>query len=125
MYQTLQPYLSEFFTAVIGAFVAWFFTRKKQEVDVKKQEADVTTTDIDNGAKVVDLYKSAMDDLGVRYEEKYKHIAEMSKNISDLFDAKEKVLLQEIEYHKKQTALYKKMYDDKVKEFLKYKKEHP
>lgn len=118
MFTVLQPYISEAFTAILGAFMAWFFTRKKQK-------AEVTTTDIDNGVKVVDLYKSAMDDLGVRYEEKYKHVAELSKNISDLFDAKEKTLLQEIEYHKKQTALYKKMYDDKVKEFAKYKKEHP
>lgn len=112
-------------TGGVGGFFGWFWTRKKYEAEVLKQVADVTTTDIDNGSKVVDLYKSAMDDLGARYEEKYKHIQEMSNNISDLFDAKEKTLLQEIEYHKKQTALYKKMYDDLKKEFTKYKKEHP
>lgn len=118
MYEIIQPYLDNAVTGFIGGFLGWFFTRKKLN-------AEVTTTEIDNGAKVVDLYKSALDDLSVRYEDKYKHVEEMSKNISDLFDAKEKTLLQEIEYHKKQTALYKKMYDDKVKEFTKYKKEHP
>jgi hypothetical protein len=118
MFELISPYLSEGFSATLAALVAWFFTRKKQNVEV-------TTTEIDNGAKVVDLYKSALDDLSIRYENKYKHVEEMSKNISDLFDSKEKTLLQEIEYHKKQTALYKKMYDDKVKEFTKYKKEHP
>ena len=118
MFEILQPYFSEAFSGFMGGFIAWFFTRRKQN-------AEVTTTEIDNGAKVVDLYKSALDDLSKRYEDKYKHVEQMSKNISDLFDAKEKTLLQEIEYHKKQTALYKKMYDDKVREFTKYKKEHP
>ena len=58
-----------------------------------------------------------MDDLGVRYEEKYKHIAEMSKNISDLFDAKEKVLLQEIEYHKNKRHYIKKCMMTRLKSF--------
>jgi hypothetical protein len=114
-----------------GYFTFIFAKSKyKQEVEKLRFEAlqakkVAETTDIENGSKVVDLYKEALDDLGIRYEEKYKHVQEMSKNISDLFDAKEKTLLQEIEYHKKQTALYKKMYDDKVREFTKYKKEHP
>jgi hypothetical protein len=102
----------------LGGLGGWFWTRKKTD-------AEATGSEIDNGTKVVDLYKAAMDDLGVRYEEKYQHVQELSKNISDLFESKEKTLIQEIEFHKKQTALYKKMYDDKVKEFIKYKKEHP
>jgi hypothetical protein len=119
-------------TTAGGGYFTWLFAKSKYTQEVEKLKVEVQqaknsaeTTEIDNGSKVVDLYKSALDDLGVRYEEKYKHVEEMSKNISDLFDAKEKTLLQEIEYHKKQTALYKKMYDDKVKEFTKYKKEHP
>lgn len=118
MFEIIKPYLGEAFTAIVVGLPTWFIARRKNN-------ADATTTEIDNGAKVVDLYKSALDDLSVRYEDKYKHVEQMSKNISDLFDAKEKTLLQEIEYHKKQTALYKKMYDDKVREFTKYKKEHP
>jgi hypothetical protein len=113
-------------------YFAFLFTKQKYKQEVEKLKVEVLaaqksaeTIDIENGAKVVDLYKDALDDLGIRYEEKYKHVEQMSRNISDLFDSKEKTLLQEIEYHKKQTALYKKMYDDKVKEFVKYKKEHP
>ena len=34
-------------------------------------------------------------------------------------------LTEKLELLKKQVVLYKKMYDDKVKEFNKYKKEHP
>ena len=113
-------------------YFAFLFTKQKYKQEVEKLKVEVLaaeknaeTIDIENGTKVVDLYKDALDDLGIRYEQKYKHVEEMSKNISNLFDAKEKTLLQEIEYHKKQTALYKKMYDDKVREFTKYKKEHP
>jgi hypothetical protein len=118
MYELIQPYLDNTLTAFFGGLIGWFFTRKKQN-------AEVSTTEIDNGGKVVELYKSALDDLPARYEEKYKHIEEMAQNVEKLFEKKEAILLQEIEYHKKQAALYKKMYDDKVKEFNKYKREHP
>lgn len=118
MFQIIQPYISEGFTAILGGFVAWFFTRRKTSVEVD-------TTEIDNGDKVIKRYKDALDDLEVRYENKYLHLEQMSKNIESLFEKKEQVLTQEITYHKKQAALYKKMYDDKVREFNKYKKEHP
>ena len=118
MFEIIHPYLSEGFTLLLAGFTAWFFTRKKQKVEVDN-------TEIDNGDKVIKRYKDALDDLDGRYEKKYKHLEEMSKNIEKLFEKKEQVLLQEIEYHKKQAALYKKMYDDKVREFNKYKKEHP
>lgn len=112
------PTVDNIIGTVIGAFVAWFFTRKKQK-------ADTTTVEIDNGSKVVDLYKEALDDLPNRYAEKYKHIEEMATAVEKLFEKKEQILMQEIEYQKKQVALYKKMYDEKVKEFNKYKREHP
>lgn len=102
----------------IGGFVGWFFTRRKTN-------ADATGTEIENGKKVVDLYKEALDDLPVRYELKLKHVEEMASKVENLFHQKEQILLQEIEYHKKQAALYKKMYDDKVREFNAYKRLHP
>ena len=97
----------------------------KLKVEVLQAQKTAETTDIENGAKVVDLYKEALDDLPARYEEKFKQVSEMAKQVEKLFEKKEAILLQEIDYHKKQAALYKKMYDDKVKEFVKYKKEHP
>lgn len=105
-------------TTGIGGFGGWFWTRKKMN-------AEATGSEIDNGSKVVQLYKDALDDLGARYELKYQHLEQMSKNIENLFSNKEKMLQQELELLRKQVALYKKMYDDKVREFNKYKKEHP
>jgi len=116
----LKEYAGEAIILFLGGLVKWIWDKYNP-----KEKAEVATTEIDNGIKVVGLYKDALDDLGTRYETKYVHLEEMSKNIADLFEKKEQILLKEIEYHTKQTALYKKMYDDKVREFNKYKKEHP
>ncbi|PWA10979.1 hypothetical protein [Flavobacterium laiguense] len=125
MYEIIQPYLDNAYTGILGGFVGWFFTRKKLN-------AEVTGSEIDNGVKVVDLYKSALDDLPIRYEERYKHIEEMSKGVEKLFEQQKEILLKEIEYHKqqaeyqgKQAAFYKKMYNDEVRAHNKYKREHP
>jgi uncharacterized protein HemX len=98
---------------------------KKLEVEVLQAKKEAETTDIENDSKVIGQYKDALNDLPIRYEQKYRHIEEMSNQVEKLFEKKEAILKQEIEYHKKTAALYKKMYDDKVKEFNKYKKEHP
>jgi uncharacterized protein YdiU (UPF0061 family) len=105
-------------TGGIGGFFGWFFARRKQD-------AEATGSEIENGSKVVELYKNALDDLSHRYEQKYQDIESRSLNIEKLFESKEKLLQQELELLRKQVLLYKKMYDDKVKEFNKYKKEHP
>lgn len=125
MFELIHPYLSEAFTALLVGFPTWYLTKRKNN-------ADATTTEIDNGAKVVDLYKSALDDLPVRYEERYKHIEEMSKGVEKLFEQQKEILLKEIEYHKqqaeyqgKQAAFYKKAYNDEVRAHNKYKREHP
>lgn len=112
-------------TGSVGGFFGWFFTRKKQDVEVVGMVVDNEVKEIDKDSKVVELYKNALDDLSVRYEAKYREIEVRHSNIQSLFDKKEKILQQELELLKKQVALYKKMYDDKVKEFNKYKKEHP
>lgn len=119
-------------TVAGSGWLTYIFTKAKYRQEVEKLRVEVLqaqklaeTTEIENGSKIIDLYKASLDDLGSRYEIKYQHLEDMSKNIELLFEKKEEVLKQEIEYHKRQTALYKKMYDDKVREFNKYKKDHP
>ena len=118
MVELFKDYIGQILLLIVTTFITWFFTKRKQNVDIN-------TTEIDNGSKVVKLYKDSLDDLGERYQKKYLDIELQAKNIAILFENKEKLLMQEIAYHKKQTILYKKMYDDKVREFNKYKKEHP
>jgi molecular chaperone GrpE (heat shock protein) len=111
MMNFLQLYVGEIMTALIAGLVGWFFTRKKQKVDV-------TTTEIDNAAKMMQMYKDALDDLGDRYENKYNSVAK-------LYEDKETVLKMEVEYLKKELNLWKKKYNDLLREFNNYKKEHP
>ncbi|MEO8236408.1 MAG: hypothetical protein ABI549_13405 [Flavobacterium sp.] len=118
MVELFKDYIGQILILIFTAFSTWFITKRKQN-------ADINTTEIDNGSKVVSLYKDALDDLSTRYEKKYIDVENQAKNIEILFVNKENLLMQEIDYHKKQTILYKKMYDDKVREFNKYKKEHP
>jgi hypothetical protein len=104
MYEIIKPYLGEALTALVVGLPTGIY-------QTKKNNAEVSTTEIDRG-KVVGLYKEALDDLPHRYEENnmYKNGSKCRK----LFEKKR--LLQETEYHKK-TAIVQKMYDDKVKEF--------
>lgn len=119
------PTVKESITGFLMALIFWLFNRKRTK-------ADTTTVEITNSTEIIKQYKDALNDIPVRYEEKYKHVQEMAKEVEALFAKKEQILLQEIEYHKqqavyqkKQAALYKRMYDQKNKEFNEYKKVHP
>lgn len=114
-FSPLSGMVSELASAIIAGFVAWFFARRKFK-------AEATASEIGNAKELVGLYKDSLDDLGNRYELKYQELEKRADNMQKLYEEKERILLQEIEYHKKQAALYKRMYKDKVKEFNDYKK---
>lgn len=102
---------------------------EKLKVEVLQAQKVAETTEIENGVKVIDLYKSALDDLNNRYEKKYREL-ELSSNeklasLDELYKRKEAHLMKEVEFHAKQSALFEKMYNEKVKEHNKYKREHP
>ncbi len=97
--------------AGIGGFFGWFFTRRNSN-------AQATGTEIENGSKVVEMYKEALDDLPPRYEEKFK-------SLNELFNQKETILKEEIAFLKKERDLWKKKYTELLKEYNAYKKAHP
>ena len=103
--------VSALLTGGVGTFFGWFFTRRKTN-------ADATTTEINNGAEVVKLYKDALDDLPHRYQNKFD-------GLNELFDQKSKILNEEIEFLKKERDLWKRKYNDLLKEYRNYKKDHP
>lgn len=84
-----------------GGTLMYVLERKKNKAITKGVEADVESKEIDNGSKVIDLYKSALDDLEVRCEKKY---LEMEK----LYNAQNKIL-------KEENAALEKAYQRKVK----------
>ncbi len=82
MKEFITSYIGEFISVVIAGFGGWFFGRKKQN-------AEVTSAEIDNEIKLSDYYKTMLDDLGSRYEQKYK-------DITALYESREKLLRDEI-----------------------------
>lgn len=93
MKEFLTSYIGEFLTAIIAAFCGWFFSRRKQR-------AEVNSSEIDNGAKAVNLYKETLDDLGNRYEKKYQDIVALYNN-------REKLLRDEIAMLKSKLKMLK------------------
>lgn len=126
---------------VIGAitgtgYFSFAFAKKKYLQEVEKLKVEVLqaqktaeTTEIENGTKVVDLYKNALDDLNDRYEKKYQELEASSNKklaaLDELYKQKEAHLMKEIEFHAKQSALFEKMYKDEVKKHNLYKRNHP
>lgn len=87
-----------------GFSLAYLFERRKNRAITKGIEADVDTKQIENDSKVVDLYKAALDDLPIRYEQKLKEVEQMySRQIEVL---KEQIK-QSDEFHKKKIDLLK------------------
>lgn len=84
-----------------GGFFAFLFERKKNKAITKGVEADADAKEINNGSKVIDLYKQALDDLENRYEKKYQEI-------TALYERKMKVLEDEIKLHKRVVTMLKK-----------------
>lgn len=58
-------------------FGGWFFGRKKAN-------ADAETSQIENAEKLLNYYKSLVDDLGTRLESAIKKFNEAEKTIHDL-----------------------------------------
>ena len=124
-------------TAIGGTgYFTYIFAKSKYLQEVEKLKVEVLqaqktaeTTEIENGTKVVDLYKNALDDLNNRYEKKYQELEASSNKklaaLDELYKQKEAHLIKEIEFHAKQSALFEKMYKEEVKKHNLYKRLHP
>lgn len=95
---------------VIGGFTGWFFRRRYEQASANEKEADAESKEIDNEIKLSEYYKKLLDDLGNRYEEKYKDIVsiyekktELLKDEISILKNKNRILTQE------NTALKKKI----------------
>ena len=77
-----------------GGLLGYFFERRKRMADAESKE-------INNGQQVVNLYKETLDDLSIRYENKFNEITE-------LYERKIQVLEDEIKAHKRLVSTLKK-----------------
>lgn len=90
-----------------SSFTTWFFVRKKQQ-------AETTSTEIDNGQKIIELYQKSLDDLELRHKEQFEELKKMYDAKINEFTAQVRALTIELE-------LWKTKYEASQKE-LKNKK---
>lgn len=82
MKELFTTYVGEFLTMLTAVFGGWFYKKKKESVTNHNSS-------IDHGARAVNIYKEALEDLGICYEKKYK-------NIITLYESSEQLLRNEI-----------------------------
>ena len=77
MNQILLENVGVLLATLATGFGGWFFGRKKAN-------ADAETSQIENAEKLLNYYKSLVDDLGTRLESAIKKFNEAEKTIHDL-----------------------------------------
>jgi hypothetical protein len=90
----ILPHIEVFISAVLTGIAGFLFGRKKMKAEVEGLDADNEGKDIENTDKLVKLYKETLDDLGDRYETKFKEFAELS-------DKKVDLLQEQIDFQKR------------------------
>jgi len=110
MTQFLQENLALIISTLFGAggIFAYIFERRKNQAITKGVEADVETKEIDNSAKVIELYKNSLDDLEKRYENKYVEI-------TTFFEKRVDMLKEEIVHIESLYARKNKLLEDEIK----------
>lgn len=82
-----------FLSAILTGVAGFIFGKRKLRAEVAGMNADNEGKEIENADKLVQLYKETLDDLGNRYEAKFK-------DFSDLSDKKVLMLQQQIDFQK-------------------------
>jgi hypothetical protein len=88
------PHIEAFIGAVLTGLAGFLFGKRKLRAEVAGMNADNEGKEIENAEKLVKLYKETLDDLGSRYEAKFK-------GFSDLSDKKVALLQEQIDFQKR------------------------
>lgn len=91
-----------------GSLVGWIFEKRKNKAITKGVEADANTKEIDNGSKVVEMYKKALEDLPIKAEQKYKETVL-------LWEKKVSMLTDEMKYLEESYQRKNKLLEDEIK----------
>lgn len=111
----IAPQLSLFLTTMLTGVAGFLFGKRKLKAELEGLNAENDGKELENTDKLVSLYKSALDDLGSRYEKKFVEV-------TDLYDRKFKLLNDEINLLKRNitglksenAALRKKLKDNNI-----------
>jgi len=107
----MGEFIREYFGLLVGGtitgglagFFTWFWKRKSSKVDYSKS--------------IVDLYQDTLDDLKIRYEERFAFLKRE-------YDYKFSALSIKMEALEKEQNMWKNKYASLKKEFDAYKKKH-
>ncbi|WP_051881898.1 hypothetical protein [Chryseobacterium soli] len=92
--QLLMEHFGAFIGAVLTGLAGFLFGKRKLQAEVAGINADNEGKEIENADKLVRLYKETLDDLGNRYEAKFKEF-------SDLSDKKVVLFQEQIDFQKR------------------------
>lgn len=59
-----------------GGILLWFLEKKKYNETIAGMRAENENKEIENDSKIITIYKESLDDLGKRYEDKFKDLVE-------------------------------------------------
>ncbi|SDE79729.1 cell wall anchor protein [Riemerella columbipharyngis] len=104
----LQQYISEALTAVIGGFFGWFFTRKKQQEELRASE-------LDNVDKAVRIYREMIEDLSGQLKTAITELDEAKATIKEL-EQKVEALTVELTKYKQLNGKCERKKQDHEKE---------
>ncbi|MFC3158979.1 hypothetical protein SAMN05443633_107143 [Chryseobacterium arachidis] len=79
MTELFKEHIETFLSLIISGLAGWLFGRKKLNAEVQGMDADNEAKKLENDEKLVNLYKDTLDDLGNRYEAKFKEFADISE----------------------------------------------
>ncbi|RWX03356.1 hypothetical protein [Flavobacterium cerinum] len=74
---------------IISSITGFKIGKRKSTAEALDIEANAKSKEIDNEVKLANYYKSLLDDLGDRYEKKFKDVV-------SLYEAKERIMQDEI-----------------------------
>lgn len=77
MLEFIQQYIGEAITALVGGFAGWFFTRRKQQMEVQASE-------LDNVDKAVRIYREMIENLGTQLKTAIAELDEAKRIIKEL-----------------------------------------
>ena len=121
----IGQYIIENLNVALGSLLSgasvYFLERYRKRAELKSLQAD-------NAQKIVDLYQEAMDDLKIRYDEKFTSSREdydmKTANLIKNFEERHQQLESKIENLQKEHDSWMKKYNLLKKEFEDYKKNH-
>lgn len=104
-----------FLGAILTGLAGFLFGRRKLKAETETIEAENTGKEIDNADKLVKLYKDAIDDLGTRYEVKFKEVTALYENKVKLLNDEIGLLKRNITQLKSEVStLRKKLKENKI-----------